>query len=405
MANGARVMMAWLQGWLPRGVGLTEASWVKRHRGLTVFLWCHVVGLPILGLLFGNSLLMSVSSVAAIGCCAILAGIQGFPSRVRSAIMGVGLALSSSVLVHLSGGYIEMHFHYFVILPLLMLYQDWVPFLVSAVFIAGHHLLAGLWFSHSVFNHPEALAHPWQWAGVHVLFFGAASVAYLVTWRSAERHVEALRATEEQLRQSEAFLDSVIEHLPNLVFVKEADSLRHIRFNAACEQLLGVSRQEVLGKNNYDFFPAELADLYTAKDRDVLTSGRMIDIPEEPIQTKDKGLRFLHTKKVSICDADGVPRYLLGISEDITERKEAEGRLRQSEAFLDSDIENLPSMVFVKDAKDLRFVRFNKAGEELLGRSRESLLGKNDYDLFSKEQADFFMEKDRAVMAARRMLD
>ena len=75
--------------------------------------------------------------------------------------------------------------------------------------------------------------------------------------------------------------------------------------------------------------------------------------------------------------------------------------LRQSQSFLDSLIENLPNMVFVKDAKELRFVRFNRAGEDLLGFSRSELIGKNDYDFFPKEQADFFTRKDRDVLAGR----
>ena len=55
-----------------------------------------------------------------------------------------------------------------------------------------------------------------------------------------------------------------------------------------------------------------------------------------------------------------------------------EEELRRAEAFLDSVVENIPNMVFVKSAEDLRFVRFNRAGEELLGYSRSDLLGKNE---------------------------
>jgi PAS domain-containing protein len=68
---------------------------------------------------------------------------------------------------------------------------------------------------------------------------------------------------------------------------------------------------------------------------------------------------------------------------------------RESKDYLDSVIDNLPNMLFIKEAKSLRFVRFNKAGEDLIGISRENMLGKNDFDIFPSEQAAFFTENDR----------
>ena len=85
---------------------------------------------------------------------------------------------------------------------------------------------------------------------------------------------------------------------------------------------------------------------------------------------------------------------------DLTERRMQERSLRRQERFLGAVLENLPIMVFVKDATDLRFLRFNKAGEELLGVAREDLLGRGDHDLFPPEEADFFVAKDRAAVDA-----
>ena len=75
---------------------------------------------------------------------------------------------------------------------------------------------------------------------------------------------------------------------------------------------------------------------------------------------------------------------------DITDQKQAEQRLRENEVFTNSILENLPNMVFVKNAENLQFVRINKAGETLLGYERQDLFGKNDFDFFPKDEADFF---------------
>jgi PAS domain S-box-containing protein len=142
-------------------------------------------------------------------------------------------------------------------------------------------------------------------------------------YASARDATESKRA-EVELRNSARFLDSVLENLPNMVFVKDAQELRFVRFNRAGEELLGVSRDDLLGKNDYDLFSEPAADAFTSKDREVLASGEVLDIPEEPLDTVTNGTRLLHTRKVAIRDEQGEPLYLLGISEDITERRAAE---------------------------------------------------------------------------------
>ena len=140
----------------------------------------------------------------------------------------------------------------------------------------------------------------------------------------------ARKQAEDRLRTSERFLSSVLDHLPNMVFVKDALGLRFVRFNKAGEELLGRSRDELLGKSDYDFFPKEQADFFTDKDRTVIESRQLLDIPDEPIQTKGKGLRHLHTKKIPLYNDSGQPQYLVGISEDITEPKQSEEELRSA---------------------------------------------------------------------------
>jgi PAS domain S-box-containing protein len=126
------------------------------------------------------------------------------------------------------------------------------------------------------------------------------------------------------------FLRSIVENIPYMVFVKDAADLRFVRFNRAGEELLGYSRHELIGKSDYDFFPLEEADAFTRADRAVLAGRRAVDIPEEPIRTRNRGIRHLHTKKIPVFDRDGQPRYLLGISEDITEFKHVAAELNRT---------------------------------------------------------------------------
>jgi len=155
-----------------------------------------------------------------------------------------------------------------------------------------------------------------------------------------ERINAELRARVEGYRKNALFLESVVENIPDMIFVKDAAELRFVRFNAAGEQLLGYPRGDLIGKNDYDFFPRDEADFFTQKDREVLAGGEVVDIPEEPIHTREQGTRWLHTKKIPICDHDGRRVYLLGISEDITEKKRAAEILaRRSEDLARSNAE------------------------------------------------------------------
>ncbi len=144
------------------------------------------------------------------------------------------------------------------------------------------------------------------------------------------RDLTETRQSEDETHRSRIFLRSIVENVPNMIFVKDAAELRFVLFNKAGEDLLGFPREALIGKNDHELFPQEEADFFTAQDRGVLQRQELTDIPEEPIQTAQKGVRFLHTKKIPLYDAQGRPEYLLGISEDITELKQTVEELKQA---------------------------------------------------------------------------
>lgn len=160
------------------------------------------------------------------------------------------------------------------------------------------------------------------------------------------------RRSETALRASERFLDSIVENIPDMIFVKGADELRFERINRAGEQLLGLGRKDLLRKNDFDFFPADQAEFFQSRDRQTLAGRAVVDIPEEPIDTKG-GPRWLHTKKVPIIDEQGVPRYLLGISEDITETRQVAAALKAAKDAAEAANQGLEAFSY-SVAHDLR---------------------------------------------------
>ncbi|HZC81284.1 MAG TPA: PAS domain S-box protein, partial [Nitrospiraceae bacterium] len=159
------------------------------------------------------------------------------------------------------------------------------------------------------------------------------SVGRFKGYHGIDRDITERKRAAEEARHNQALMVSIIENIPDMIFVKDAKTLKFVRLNQAGEQLLGYPREELIGKGDYDFFPKQEADSFTAMDRHVLQHGHLFDIPEEPVETRRKGKRLLHTKKVPINGEDGTPQYLLGISEDITERKHIE-RVEQERAHV-----------------------------------------------------------------------
>lgn len=193
--------------------------------------------------------------------------------------------------------------------------------------------------------------------------------------------ITARKEAEEKLRRAEAFLNSIVENIPNMIFVKEARELRFVRFNKAGEALLGYSERELIGKNDHDFFPSEQADFFTAKDREVLRDRALVDIPEEPIETRHLGPRILHTKKIPVYDEAGKPVYLLGISEDITERRQKEEALRVSEERIRLMVEGVKDYAILMLDPGGQIVSWNSGAERIKGYRADEIIGRH-FSLF-----------------------
>jgi predicted signal transduction protein with EAL and GGDEF domain len=175
------------RGLVPSGQLLTPEVWARRHRGIVWLLWLHVAGVAVFALLRGTSPAHAVAEVAPMAVFPLAAALPALGRRARSATAVLGLITASAVIVHLSGGVVEAHFHFFVMIGVITLYQDWLPFGLAIGYVVVHHTLLGLLVPTAVFNHGAALRSPGTWALVHGAFVVAASIAYVVNWRLSER--------------------------------------------------------------------------------------------------------------------------------------------------------------------------------------------------------------------------
>lgn len=207
------------------------------------------------------------------------------------------------------------------------------------------------------------------------------------TVRVAISDITDIRKAEVALKESERFLTTIVEHIPDMIFVKDARDLRFVRLNKAGEDLLGYSREEMLGKTDRDFFPEDEAIFITGNDREVLLTNQVCDNPQEKIHTRNKGERILHTKKIPIVDDKGVPRYLLGISEDITELKRVRDALQESERKFRNLYQYAPVGLFEISFNDRSVVTCNEKFATLMGFSSvEDAIGMDIFPVYENPE-------------------
>ena len=178
--------------WLPRGRELAPADFRRRHLVVCWLLAAHVPVLLVLGLVRAPSVLHAVLEVVPVLVLLAVALSPLESRRVRALAASMGLLTCSAVLVHLFGGVVEAHFHYFVVVAVVALYQDWAVYALAIAFVTLQHGVMGALQPGSVFPH----THPWPWAAVHAAAILAESAVLVVFWHASE----AARGEEERLR-------------------------------------------------------------------------------------------------------------------------------------------------------------------------------------------------------------
>jgi PAS domain S-box-containing protein len=186
----------------------------------------------------------------------------------------------------------------------------------------------------------------------------------------------ALRASENRYR-------TLIENLPQMVFVKDRASV-YVSCNQSFARSLGIRPEEYAGKTDYDFFPAEMAEKYRSDDQRVMESGTTEEIEEKYI--RDGKELSVQTVKTPIRDAAGNVTGILGIFWDITERKRVQEQLRQSSLYARSLLEaSLDPLVTI--SREGKITDVNEAAEKVTGASREKLIGSDFSSYFTDPES------------------
>ncbi len=137
------------------------------------------------------------------------------------------------------------------------------------------------------------------------------------------------KSVEKSLKKNEAFLQSVVEQMPSAVFVKNAETLQFILYNKAGEALFGCPTGAVIGKTMQDLLPQAQADFFMAKEKEALREKRAVELAQERITTRHEGDKIIHARLIPLAENIGNGNYLLGIVEDVTERKRMLDSLRE----------------------------------------------------------------------------
>ena len=151
-----------------------------------------------------------------------------------------------------------------------------------------------------------------------------------------ENELECTRSECNSLSQQLTLANAILDNSPSFATVKDSQG-RYVLVNQAAQQIIGKSSEEIVGKTPFDLYPPEIAENVRRDDLEVLSSGKIITT-EEKLRRGDG--KFYYTTKVPLPGSDGKPKGMIGLAVDITELKQAQQALSDSEELLSAIFNN-----------------------------------------------------------------
>lgn len=201
---------------------------------------------------------------------------------------------------------------------------------------------------------------------------------------------------EKALKDANAFYYSLVEGLPQNIFRKDVHGRFTFANNRFCE-IVGRKLEDIKGKTDFDFFPAELAQKYQRDDQRILKTGQVLDTVEAN-QNPDGSKIYVHVVKTPITNLEGEIIGIQGIFWDVTTRKKIEEELAYERDLLRTLLENIPDHIYFKDSQS-RFMKVSRGLASLFGaKSTDELIGKSDFDFFAEDHARAAYEDEQRIM-------
>ena len=217
---------------------MPEQIWVQRHKMIVRFAVIQAFGVGLFGLVRGASLIVCSIDVALVAAPALLALYSGASRRTRTISATVSLMFASATIVDLANGSDVAHFHFFVMVGVVALYQDWTAFGVCILITVLHHAVLGTIEPSVVYGTSSERRDPIVWAFIHGGLLLAAAATHLVAWRANEK--QELSDTLTRLPNRVAFVEQLERSLadPGLtvsVLFIDLDNFKNINDSAGHE--------------------------------------------------------------------------------------------------------------------------------------------------------------------------
>ncbi len=322
-------------------------------------------------------------------------------------VIAVAQMLMSALLIALTGGRIETHFHVFGSLVILSFYRDWRVLVPATIVVGLDHFLRGIYLPYSVYG--VLSASPWRsiehagWVVFENVFLVISCFRSINEMRFIARRTAALETSDQNSRQ--LFADAPIG-----MAVIALDNDKFLQVNSRFAQMTGYSPEELMEKTPLDLTHPEDVAMSKKLVQAMLDGGERCAAEKRYLRKNGDVLWVTRTACV-IRDKDGNPRDFLIMVEDITERKRAEEAVAEGQRKLAAALET--NQLIMDNSQDVictideqgRFVTVNEASESLWGFSPTELIGRRYMELVHPEDRSLTEKAGAAIFANGKLAD